>query len=471
MFENSIPIDLKSKLFLKAIPYSCGCYIFTGFGSKGSGSKGSGSKDKVLYIGKAKNLRKRVSQYFNIGNLPIKTQKMLSLSKSITYIETDNEAEALILESNLIKKYRPKYNILLKDDKQYAWVKITNDEFPKIERVREKKNDKATYFGPYPNAYTTIKVLSNLRKIFPYRTCNLKIHERSSRDGEITKPLVLVPRVCIYYHIGLCTGPCDNLQSREDYMKNINNIKKFFKSKKHQIIKDYEKEMIKASKEERFEDAIKLRDKIEDIRYVTQNIKVNFEDPDDPENRTYTNRKKENIEALKKLFLKLHIKYNNGRVECYDISNIQGKYPVSSMVVFKDGEMSKSNYRKFKIKSDDTPNDPLMMYETLTRRLKESRITNKPKDVSFSEVPDLIVVDGGKTQVSAGARALEDLGLTIPLIGLAKRYEEIYLPNIKEPIRLKQNDKSLLVLRQIRDEAHRFAITFHRQIRSKGMYS
>jgi excinuclease ABC subunit C len=450
MFENSVIISSKNKslspkFFLKEFPYSCGCYIF------------KDKDNKVLYIGKAKNLRKRVSQYFNIGNLPIKTQKLLSLSKFISYIQTDNEAEALILESNLIKKHKPRYNILLKDDKQYAWVKITNDEFPKIERVREKKNDGATYFGPYPNAYTTIKVLSNLRKIFPYRTCNLKIHEGDE---------VIKPRVCIYYHIGLCTGPCDNLQTREDYMKNINNIKKFFKSKKHQIIKDYEKEMVKASKEERFEDAINLRDKIEDIRYVTQNIRVDFGDPDDPENRTYKNRKKENIEALKKLFLRLHIKYNNGRVECYDISNIQGKYPVSSMVVFKDGEMSKSNYRKFKIKADDMPNDPLMMYETLTRRL-----SNKSQDKSFSEIPDLIVVDGGKTQVSAGSEALKKLGLNIPLIGLAKRYEEIYLPNIKEPIRLRQTDQSLLVLRQIRDEAHRFAITFHRQIRSKGMYS
>ncbi len=428
--------------FLKSLPFSPGCYLYKDINKK------------IIYIGKAKIIRKRVSQYFlNKKDLNLKTYKLISNAIYLSYIETSNEVEALILESNLIKKYKPKYNILLKDDKRYAWIKITNDIFPKIERVREKINDGGIYYGPYPSGKTILALLSNLRKIFPYRTCNLKIYENQN----ITKS-----RLCIFYDINLCTGPCDSLIDKKQYMKNINNIKIFLSGNKHSMIKKIEKEMYLESKKENFEKAGELKKKIDQINYVTQNIKVDF---GDDENIFKKNKKIDNTKSLKELFNILGIKYNTGRVECYDISNIQGKYPVSSMVVFRQGDMDTSYYRKFKIRSQETPNDPLMIAETLQRRL-----THSDNDKSFSEIPDLIIVDGGKTQLNAAEKVLKTLHSDIPIVGLAKKKEAIFKYGEKEPILIGYREKSHLLIRRIRDESHRFAITFHRKLRSQGMY-
>jgi excinuclease ABC subunit C len=436
-------ISIFQKDFLKNLPLTPGCYLYK-------------DKDKkIIYIGKAKIIRKRVSQYFsNTLDLNLKTLKMIENSVSVSYIETDNELEALILESNLIKKYKPKYNILLKDDKRYAWIRITNDEFPKIERVREKINDGSKYFGPYPSGKTIIALLSNLRKIFPYRTCNLKIYE----NQKITKS-----RLCIFYDINLCPGPCDSLISKKVYMKNIRNIDKFLSGEKYSMVKKIEKQMLRESNKENFEKAGELKKQIDQINYITQNIKVDFGDDEN----IFKNKKEiDNIAALKELFEIIGVKYKTGRVECYDISNIQGKFPVSSMVVFRKGDMSPSYYRKFKIRSQDTPNDPLMMGETLRRRF-----THKNYDESFSEIPDLIIVDGGKTQLNSGVSILKELDLDIPIVGLAKKREEIFRPGEKDPILIGYHERSHLLIRRIRDEAHRFAITFHRKLRSKGFIS
>jgi excinuclease ABC subunit C len=433
-------IEISSDNFLQQIPLLPGCYIF------------KDEDKKILYVGKSKSLRKRVAQYMgDRKDLTLKTQRMVYAAKYISIIIVDTETEALILENNLIKKYKPRYNILMKDDKRYAWIRITNDEFPKIERVREKKNDGSKYFGPYPSGKTIIKLLSNLRKTFPYRTCNLKIFE----NQEVKKS-----RLCIYYHINLCDGPCDSLISKDKYMDNINNIIKFLNGDKQKILDKLEKEMLFYSKKKDFEKAANLRDRIKEIRYVAQNIKVDFGDDEDI---FIKNKKEENIESAKKLFSVLGIKYITGRIECYDISNIQGKYPVSSMVVFRKGDMDTSYYRKFKIRSQDTPNDPLMIYETIKRR-----ITHKEEDESFSEKPDLIIIDGGKSQLNSALKALEEENINIPIIGLAKKREEIFLPNQKNPILLNFRNPEHLLIRRIRDEAHRFAITFHRKLRSKG---
>ncbi len=439
--EDTIIIS-KDTDFIKQIPLLPGCYMF------------KNENGDIQYIGKAKILRRRIYQYFK-EKLPIKIQRMVYISSHISYITTDNDVEALILENNLIKKYKPKYNSLLKDDKRYTWVKITNDYYPKIERVREKLKDKATYFGPFPSGILVIRLLSNLRKIFPYRTCNLNIDINKKYNKS---------RLCIYYDIGLCTGPCDFLISRQEYLKNIDNIKKFFKGEKKNIINDYIDQMDKFVKEEMFEEAAKIRDKIEQIQYVSQNIKVDF---GEDETIFQINKVQSGIKAAKLLFKKIgNVKYTNGRIECYDISNIQGKYPVSSMVVFKGGQISKSDYRKFKIKIKNTPDDPAMMYETIKRRL-----TNSSDDKSFSEKPDLIIVDGGKTQLGSAIQAMKEANISIPVFGLAKKQEEIILPNKKHSLKLKYNDPSLLLIRKIRDEAHRFANTFHRKLRSKGMIS
>ncbi len=433
-------LDINSADFSKNIPFLPGCYMF------------KDEKHNIIYIGKAKILRKRVLQYFlNSKDLRVKTKKMIQAAKFLSFIITDNEVEALILESNLIKKYQPKYNFMLKDDKKYAWVKITNEDFPKIIRVRERIEDGSLYYGPYPSGRTIIELLSNLRKLFPYRTCNLKIFEGQT---------VLKSRLCIYYHINLCNGPCDSLISKKEYMKNINIIKKYLSGEKLKVIKNLKTQMIKESNKQNFEKAQIIKTQIDQIEYISQNIKVDFGDDEEIFKK---NKKIENIQAIKELFSIIGIEYKNGRIECFDISNIQGKFPVSSMVVLREGDMDNSHYRKFKIRSEDTPNDPLMMYETIKRRFSHTKT-----DKSFGEIPNLVIVDGGRTQLNSAIKALNELQLNIPIIGLAKKKEAIFTPSKSEPILINYREKSHLLIRRIRDEAHRFAITFHKQLRSKN---
>ena len=425
-------INIKNSRFLENIPNLPGCYIFK-------------DKNKIpIYIGKAKILNIRINWYFSKNNISQKTQKLIQNSYYLDYITTQSEIEALILENNLIKKFQPKYNIALKDDKTYAWIKITNDEFPKIERVREKKDDKAKYFGPYPEGKITISLLKVLREIFPFRTCTLKIYQ----DQKITKS-----RLCIYYDLKLCPGVCDGLMEKQEYLKNIKNIELFLKGKKGNVIKNLNKEMKTTTKTEDFEKAAILRDKIYNLQYALQKIKIEDRDIEKPQ----TSKKN-----TKTLFKKIGIKYTNGRIECFDVSNIQGKYAVSSMVVFIDGKSQKKDYRKFKIRSINTPNDTKMMQETILRRF-----SNKSNDHSFLEIPNLIIVDGGKTQLNAAFKVLKTLNRNIPIIGLAKKKEEIFMIGEKTPLIIDKFDNTHLLIRRVRDEAHRFAITYHRKLRSQ----
>lgn len=473
-----------------------GCYLY------------KNSSKEIIYVGKAKNIRNRVKSYFvNYGKLDVRIQSMIDNAVDVEFITVDSEVESFILETNLIKKYRPKYNILMRDDKSYSWVmfekpKKGKNDYPRIRITRTKEVEDAEYFGPYPNTMPLKNILKRIRKVFPYASCNRRLIQIS--DDPITVD-TNNPVPCLYYHLGLCNAPCASLESKADYMKNFNDIKKFFKGEKSSILRELEREMVAYSKAQDYENASIVRDKINDIKYVTANIKVDNEVDD----VAIANMKKiqretalqELIEALK--FPKDSLTYHQGfRIECYDISNIQGTSAVSAMTVMIDGEIRPDLYRRFRIRVKDTPDDFRMLQETLERRFKYLPTNKKgvrqplDPDDSFSMTPDLIIIDGGKGQLASSYLILKDFGLekTIPMVGLAKREEEIFIMSsqiramdggeidaeAKELITqnlearfirvfLKRRSEGLFLVQRIRDEAHRFGITYHRKLRSKKM--
>jgi len=448
-----LKIDLE-KRFLKELPISPGCYLY---------KEKSG---KVLYVGKAVNIRARVSSYFTKGDdLETKIQLMLKRASFVDFVEVDSEVEALILETNLIKKYRPKYNRMMKDDKSYIWVMFDNlKDFPKPEIAREKKKKRATYFGPYPKVFPARKVLRRLRKLFPYCNTNFRV-----KDG-----IGAEKRPCLDYHIGLCSGVCAGVISKQDHRRNINSIKRYFRGQKQELYKDLQKRMKFLSKARKFEQASKIRDTLRDLDYVTQRIEI---DKEVDEARLSAKKQEGAIIGLGQLKEKVRLpsrKAQGFRIECYDISNIQGSSATGSMVVFVGGRPRKDQYRKFKIRTKTTPDDFEMMREVLLRRLKKVN-DKRVKDVSFKKVPDLVVVDGGKGQLSAAWDILKELKLDskIPVVGLAKREEEIFRiemvghEKVFRKSTFAKRSHGLYLVQRIRDEAHRFAIGYHRKLRSK----
>lgn len=468
---------------IENIPYSPGCYLY------------KDAEGNVIYVGKAKSLRKRVRQYFDKSHhIDPKIDILVSQIADIDYVTVSSETEALVLESSLIKKYRPKYNKLQKDDKQYAWIKITNEDIPRILRVREKKRDGAKYFGPFPDGGAARTTLNSLRQIYPYRVCSKRMFYSDVSDKEkypndydgfrFTKN----SRLCLDYHLGLCNGPCDNVVSQSEYLQNIQKIEEFLSGKQIGVYSSLNKKMVGYSESKEFEKAASVRDQMNELRYITQKMKVKF---GYDEKRLKELKERENIQIANQLFDKLGIQNSseNYRIECYDVSNIQGTNPVTSMVVFENGVPKKSDYRYFRIKSKETPDDYQMMREALERRLKhlapttpirQGRITPPPaggekinNDKSFSSKPDLIIVDGGKGQLNMALDVVEDFCLNIPVVGIAKREEEI-IKRVRENysiIRLSKRSKMLHLVQRLRDEAHRFAITRHRNLRSKKMVS
>ncbi len=479
-----------------------GCYLY------------KDNRGKVLYVGKAKVLVNRVKSYFiNYKKLDIKIQQMLDQAFDIELITVDSEIEALILETNLIKKYKPKYNSLMIDDKNYTWVKFEKyikgvKDFPRIKLVREKLDDGSEYFGPFPDRVPLRNVLKRLRKVFPYVTCNRKLIQKTDN------PLLIETNnstPCLYYHIGLCNAPCASLESRDDYLKRFNEIKRFFRGEKLSIINSLEREMGSFSKIKNYEEAAIIRDKINDIKYVTKNIRIDSDVDDIVVSNLKLEERREGlnqlIEELKFPSDKLSY-HKDFKIECYDISNIQGSNPVGAMTVMINGSLSPSLYRKFKIRGKNTPNDFFMLQEMLTRRFSHVNINtiqnsdivlndnleniedykeSKDIDPSFSVLPDLIIIDGGKGQLSSSYKILYNLGLhnIIPIIGLAKRDEEVFklthqfredfseynleFEKVFTRIYLPRRSESLYLVQRIRDEAHRFGITFHRKLRSQSL--
>lgn len=397
----------------------------------------------MVYVGKALNLRKRVSSYFLNKDFGEKTRLLVSQIHSIKIIGVSSELEAFLLEERLVKKYKPKYNIKLQDGKTYPSIKITvKDEYPKILMVRKQIDDKSMYFGPYTKTSSLIKVLKIIRRIFPYQS--VLNHPKS---------------LCFYYHLGLC--PCPSVTKDKNYKKTIKRIVSFLKGDTQKIIIELEKEREIYSKNEDFENAKLTQNKIDSIKFVTSPIYKPFEYEENPNLRF--DIIEDQLNALKKVLIKNDIFVDNlKRIECYDISNISGKYATGSMVVFTNGEKDTSSYRRFRIKRfyNNKPNDFAMMQEMLERRLKR-------KDW---EMPSLIIIDGGKGQVSSIKEIFTKLNVNIPLIGLAKKEETIISSGLKE-IKLPKSSKELLLVIRLRDEAHRFAVSYHRKLRSKFIFS
>jgi len=417
------------------------------------------SKGEVIYVGKAKNLRNRVKSYF-LTNLEAgsKTYALVSRVCDVEYIEVLSEFEALILEAELIKRFRPKYNISLKDDKSYIYIVIRNEKVdikgkkvrvPKILTVRKQDLEKRdVYFGPYPDGSTAKYIVKTIRKIIPFRDCSSSKYARYHKLG----------RPCLYGHLRLCSAPCTDNISLEGYKEDIRRVKKLLSGKSAQIVNTLKREMEKAAKKEDFEKAANYRDIVQKFDYIRQSFKTAgkyLENPylvDDIIAKSLDELVK-NITIVKSL---------PSRIECYDISNISGKEAVGSMVVTTDGRINKSEYRRFKIKFKTQPDDFEMMSEVLGRRFNN----NWPK-------PDLIVLDGGKGQVSVGLDALREKNIDVPVIGLAKRFETIVYKNEGNfiEVNLSKNNEGLKLLQRLRNEAHRFAQKYHHQLRLRKLKS
>lgn len=544
---------------IKLVPDQPGCYLYY-------------DKDgEIIYVGKAKNLKRRVYSYFHKQHDSVKTTVLVSQIEKLEYIITDSEVEALILESHLIKKHKPRYNVLLKDDKKYPYFLITDEDFPRIQVVRKKNlnPDKGRFYGPYTDVGAMYATLDFLKKLFPLKQC--KTPKFSNRP-------------CLYYHIGKCLAPCQGKVTPEEYQKLIHQVELFLSGKQTELLKQIQEQMQKYAYSEQFEKAAKMRDSYLDLQKTLERQKVVYENTKlnediiavlyedgilaivimmiregrliDKKDFTYfvdnidkteyfetffrdyytglklgfpdkiVSKELEDIgdkslyedwlkiisgkkvtinyakagkyrelaelaiknagnlletAKLKKmaqirddfnevgsyLAEKLHLSNFPNRIECYDISHIQGTNTVASMVVFQNGLPKKTAYRKFKVRSTEgKPDDFLSMKEVLSRRLAR---LGEPK----WEKPDLIIIDGGKGQLSSVMQIVEGMGIKvgndgIDFVSLAKREEEVFLPHQSESILLPRDSNALYLIQRIRDEAHRFAITFHRERRSKS---
>ncbi|MCK5279026.1 MAG: excinuclease ABC subunit C [Cyclobacteriaceae bacterium] len=516
------------------------------------------NKDSVaIYVGKAKNLKSRVSSYFNdLSGQNRKTYKMVSEISHIEFTIVNTEFDALLLENSLIKEYQPKYNILLKDDKSFPYITVVNESFPRVFSTRRVDRRKGKYYGPYTSVRAMKNVLELIRNLYYVRTCNLNLSQENIKAGKF--------KVCLEYHIGKCKGPCVGLQTEEEYLNDIRLAKDILRGNLVPVRGFFKEQMQQAAEQLDFEGAQLMKDKLEllekfqsrtvivnqnltdidvfgitsdekiaYINYVkiangsiilskTVEVKKKLEESDhellaqmvidlrqrykssskeilsnvdieydlDVESRVpKIGDKRKLVElALKNaLFYKkeklslakpegyrekrvleqlqddLKLKSLPEHIECFDNSNLAGSNPVASMVYFKNGKPAKKEYRKYNIKSVTGPNDFASMEEIVFRRYKRLLDEDTP-------LPDLVVVDGGKGQLSSSVLALKKLGVygSLPIIGIAKRLEEVYFPNDEFPIHINKKSESLKLLQQIRNEAHRFAITFHRSKRSKS---
>ncbi|MDI1254893.1 MAG: excinuclease ABC subunit UvrC [Flavobacterium sp.] len=514
--------------------------------------------EKLLYVGKAKNLKKRVASYFNKVHDNGKTNVLVRKIVSVKHIVVATEEEALLLENNLIKTYQPRYNVMMRDDKTYPWICIKKEPFPRIFSTRRMIKDGSEYFGPFSSFKTIFTILDMIRELYPLRTCNYDLAPKNIEAGKF--------KVCLEYHIGNCKGPCEGHESESNYQEQVNAIRELLKGNFKESMRNFKAQMMQFASELRYEEAQKIKNKIEVLenyqsRSTVANTKVSnidvFSIVSD-EAAAYVNflqiahgavvrshtleiKKKldetdkallelaivelrerfelltkeivvpfevdlgENIKVTvpqlgdKKQVLELSIRnakyfridqmkqmqivdpdrHTNRimaqmkkdlrlseeprHIECFDNSNIQGTNPVAACVVFKDGKPSKKDYRHFNIKSVEGPNDFASMEEVVYRRYKRLLDENQP-------LPQLIIIDGGKGQLSSALKSIDDLNLRgkIAIIGIAKRLEELFYPGDSVPLYLDKKSETLKVIQQLRNEAHRFGITFHRDKRSKS---
>lgn len=517
----------------------------------------------VIYVGKAKDLKKRVSSYFNkLRYENHRLQVLVSRIRDIQYIVVESESDALLLENNLIKKYQPKYNVQLKDDKTFPWICVKNEPFPRVFSTRNVINDGSIYYGPYTSANMVRVLLDLIRQLYPLRTCNYQLTKENIEKGKFKE--------CLEYHIGNCKAPCIGYQTEEEYNFAIENIRRILKGDLQEVINYMKNLMEQYASNYRFEEAQSLKEKIQLLeKYKSRSTVVNpridnvdvfstldkgksfyinylkvisgrivqshtielkkklDEDPGEllqvgiteireklkshskelvvpyaidypvkgirvtvpkkgdkkrllelsERNLKYyhlekekrnakINRKFSKTKELEQLRKDLRMQQLPAHIECFDNSNIQGSNPVASCVVFRNGKPSKKEYRQFNIKSVEGPDDYASMREVVFRRYR--RLLNEGE-----ELPQLVIIDGGKGQLSAALKSLQELGIQdqVSIIGIAKRLEEIYFPEDSIPLYLDKNSSSLKIIQYLRDEAHRFGITFHRRKRSQDFTS
>ena len=392
---------------------------------------------RIIYVGKARSLRKRLLSYFSSGSKDAKTQRLLANVYNIQFETTPDEESALILEDKLIKEHRPKYNIALRDDKTYPFVRIQKEpDLPKVSIVRrpqlkdKKEQEKTILFGPYPNVRLLRMALKGLRIIYPFKSCN-----RYRKD-------------CLYEKIGLCLAPCEKEISEENYQQILTGLIETFSGSYEVIIEKLFQKMQETSERQEFESAAFYRDAAMALNAVLGKGIV----------------EQTGLLAIYELRDILKLKYLPRRIEGFDISNIQGEMAVGSMVSFWDGVPDKKNYRRFRIKTVSKIDDFAMIYEVVKRRC--TRISKG----EFAK-PDLFLIDGGPGQLKYAQKALFETNLDIPIIAIAKKREEVYLPNRRQPLSIPKENAGLRLLQHIRDEAHRFAITYHRYRRKKRILS
>lgn len=425
---------------LKHLPEQSGVYLFKDKGGE------------IIYIGKAIILKNRVNSYFNRNNSHSpKIKQMVDLIDSVEYIITASEMEALLLESRLVKKHKPYFNSQLKDDKSYPFIQITREtDFPAIHLIRKNSKiaeNKARYYGPFTDVETTRKAVHKLRQIFNLRNCG-------QRKFELGK-------ACLDYQIGLCSAPCANKIDEIEYQKKVRECELLLSGRHKSLLNNLKSEMKIAAQLMLYEKAAKIRDTINMIEKVINQEKTS---------KSYQRRlniylqdsiNKESLQkALSDLKGYLDLPVLPNSIEAYDISNIQGKNAVGSMVFFHKGMPDKTKYKHFKIKFVQGINDYAMMKEVLIRRFTGTGL-------KVTEMPDLILLDGGRGQLNIIVQTLQDLNLSLNIVSLAEKEEQLFQPNKKEPVLLPRNSAAFFLIQRIRDEAHRFALSYHQKLRSK----
>src|SRR5437762_1644668 len=458
---------------LKRLPTKPGVYLFRD------------AQGQVLYVGKAKSLRPRVRSYFQAHGRPTKTQ-LPERVHDVEVIVTQSEVEALHLEQNLVKRYRPPFNVRLRDDKSFPYIAVTvEDEYPRVMFTRERHRRGVVYFGPYANAKKVRETLDVLNRVFPYRPCEGPQPGRHSG----------IP--CLDYHIERCLAPCVGYVSKEDYGAIIDDVIEFLSGETRPILRELERKMKDAAEGERFEEAARYRNRLFAVRHLAERQAADKRavgtidvigiaaDGDRATVQVFPLRDGrlidrygfhlENVEGqdTATLLEAFAIEYYGSapsvplRVECYDVSNIQGEATVGSMVVFQDAVAKKAHYRKFGVRGLDGQDDYAALAEVISRRFARMRdAAAEDYDESFAAVPNLVVIDGGKGQLAAALQAMQAYDLPrVAVISLAKRIEEVFVPGRPEPIMLRRDSAGLQLLQRVRDEAHRFAVGFHRQRR------
>jgi excinuclease ABC subunit C len=401
----------------------------------------------IIYIGKAKSLKDRLSSYFN-ADINSKSTAIITAMRKIDYILCASEREALIVERQLINKVKPHFNAMWKDDKSYPYIKLSvNEDFPRLYFTRKKIKDGALYFGPYPQVFYIKKLARWLTSLFKLRPCKLEFSQDNLPEEKKVKS-------CLYAHTQMCAAPCMGKIASKDYKEKVKYVELFLNGKLKKLEDEWQSQMLEFSSLMKYEQAAQIRDRLFALQSMGERVMISEITKEE------INASVERSDSISELKKELGLKNMPAVIEGFDNSNIMGTNPVASMVRFTNALPDKKNYRKFKIKTVVGADDFATMREVVFRRYSGLIRRNE-------KMPDLVLIDGGKGQLGAAFSALEELQLKIPIVSLAKKNEEIYFPHKDKPLVLSRHNAALRLLQSVRDEAHRFAVSFHRKLREK----